>query len=158
MLVYTLIAIATALLFVGYVFFILVWWPSRRDPRFSSVPWLVVSAIIGFLSSILIPKIAAQYPDWTQNPSSGLILTAVHFSFGLLIISKLKLFAIVLMITANLAFLSSGNLQRNKILIRFSEAHVYQRTFGIILLTLSLLPFIILFLQCFAGCPPHFTK
>jgi len=108
--------------------------------------------------TILIPKIAAQYPDWTQNPSSGLILTAVHFSFGLLIISKLKLFAIVLMITANLAFLSSGNLQRNKILIRFSEAHVYQRTFGIILLTLSLLPFIILFLQCFAGCPPHFTK
>ena len=158
MLIYTLVTIATALPYVGYVFFILVWWPSRRDHRFSSIPWLVASGIIGFLLSILTPRIAAHYPDWKQNPTSDLVLAAVHFSFGLLVIYKLKLFTIVLMITANLAFLSPENLQRHTFLIRFSEAHNYQRTFGIILLILTLLPIFICFLQCFTGCPPHFTK
>jgi len=151
-----LLGISIALPYIGYAFFIFVWWPHRRDSRFSSIPWLVASVIITFILSLITPRIAALFPDWTSSPTAALIIASAYFSFTYLFFQGVRFFVILWMITANLAYLICENSPGNRVTYYFASLHSYQRNFGIVLLSLTLIPFCILFVQCFSGCPPHF--
>ena len=158
MLFNTLMLIGYLLPYVGLFAVIAIWWPNRNDPRFSSIPWILASKAIAFSLSILMPKIAALFPDWTAAPTSALIITSYTCTATWLFITHVQSFVIAWMIGANLAYLLQEASPVNRIQRFFALQHTHQRQLGIILLIISLLPFAILMVQCFSGCPPHFSK
>ena len=129
----------------GFILFLAMWWPHRKGPLLSSVPWIVAYFLFSNLPSIATPAIIERFEEVMKSAGS---LHMAHLTFGCAVAfvaaRKLGIFLLTLIVTFNAAFLLQSAAPQGRFQSWLAGAHRFQRWLGISLLVTAFFPIVLM--------------